>query len=456
MVYAAVRSTLLQAGLDASRAGTSDWNPLGKWIRPGQRVFVLCNFVYHRRRGETDEVFWSKCTHGSVLRALVDYLLIATGPTGKISFGNAPLQSCHWPDVLEATGAQQVEEFYQKQGLSVVSRDLRMLVREQTFAGTNSAMDERSEVEHCLRVDLSKESWLNPLASSSEPTRFRVTDYDYRRTEAFQSDGQHVYVINREILDSDVIVSLPKLKTHEKVGITCSLKGFVGIVGHKDCLAHHRFGGPNKGGDEYPYHSRLLRMFSKMHEFFYSTNSARPSSPMVFLDRNLRRVLRILGLIGAGAWHGNDTAWRMTLDLARIATYADRNGSMQQACQRKHLIMIDGIIAGEGQGPLSPSPASSGALIFSDSAVLADWAACKLMGFDPNQIPLLKFSTAAQSFPLFIGNPLEEELVRNEQKITLSRLAPALHRNFVAPAGWEAHLNSQKKSVLEEASPGAE
>lgn len=42
-------------------------------------------------------------------------------------------------------------------------------------------------------------------------------------------------------MDADVIVHVPKLKTHEKVGITCALKG---VVGSKECLAHYRAGGP--------------------------------------------------------------------------------------------------------------------------------------------------------------------------------------------------------------------
>ena len=68
-VYAAVRQCFVQAGLDAGRFGTPEWNPLGQWIKPAQRVFVLCNFVHHRRPNESQAAFASKCTHGSVLRA---------------------------------------------------------------------------------------------------------------------------------------------------------------------------------------------------------------------------------------------------------------------------------------------------------------------------------------------------------------------------------------------------
>src|SRR5262245_36223036 len=42
-VYNAVRKCLAQAGLDRENFGRTSWNPLGEFIKPGQKVFVLCN-----------------------------------------------------------------------------------------------------------------------------------------------------------------------------------------------------------------------------------------------------------------------------------------------------------------------------------------------------------------------------------------------------------------------------
>src|ERR1700729_709273 len=99
-VYSSVRRLFAQCGMDQHHFGFPDWNPLGAYIPRGSRVFVLCNFVYHRKPGESLPAFWSKCTHGAVLRALLDYILIAAGPSGVVNFGNAPLQSCDWNQVL--------------------------------------------------------------------------------------------------------------------------------------------------------------------------------------------------------------------------------------------------------------------------------------------------------------------------------------------------------------------
>lgn len=79
LVYQAVRNYLAQARLDTDYVGTPNWNPLGEFIKNGDKVFVLCNFVYHRRPKESLENFFGKYTHGSILRIVIDNILIATG-----------------------------------------------------------------------------------------------------------------------------------------------------------------------------------------------------------------------------------------------------------------------------------------------------------------------------------------------------------------------------------------
>ena len=76
-IYSSVRSLLYDCGLDLANYDTPGWNPLGKWIKPGGSVFILCNFVQERRGLQSERELLSKCSHGSVLRAVCDYVLIA-------------------------------------------------------------------------------------------------------------------------------------------------------------------------------------------------------------------------------------------------------------------------------------------------------------------------------------------------------------------------------------------
>ena len=443
-VYRAVRAGLIQAGFDSASLNTAKWNPLGAFVKPGSRVLVLCNFVYHRRPNESAEAFRGKCTHASVLRPLIDYALRAAGPGGRVVFGNAPLQSCDWRQVLADTGADKLADFYAARGLPVSARDLRLVIRERSVLGNTTHVENRDEARDAVEIDLRDVSLLDELQrSTGQEARFRVADYDPRRTTAFHANGSHRYVINRAALEADCIISVPKLKTHEKVGITCGLKGFVGAVGHKDSLAHHRFGTPNEGGDEYPDASSLRTSLSRMHDTIQMRNgNGAATALMQTADRLVRRVLHRTGAIQGGAWHGNDTAWRMALDLAHILYYADSSGQLRDTQQRQHVSVIDGVIGGEGEGPLAPDPVHTGVLVVSDNVAAGDWAAARLMGYEPEQIPLLReaFRPGRYALP---GDP-ESEMVRFDGEETRIRNLTALRgRPFAPPPGWRDYLTLQ-------------
>ena len=61
-----------------------------------------------------------------------------------------------------------------------------------------------------------------------------------------------------------------------------------------------------------------------------------------------------------GSWGGNDTVWRMCLDLQRVLHYGRLDGAFSDTVQRKILTITDAIVAGEGNGPLSPNPVDFG------------------------------------------------------------------------------------------------
>ena len=69
-VYAAVRSALAAAGLDAVRFGRSDWNPLGSLARSGSRIVLKPNFIRHWNPAEGGTLD-SLVTHGALLRVMV-------------------------------------------------------------------------------------------------------------------------------------------------------------------------------------------------------------------------------------------------------------------------------------------------------------------------------------------------------------------------------------------------
>jgi uncharacterized protein (DUF362 family) len=442
-VYAAVRRIWAQAGLDTPRYGTTSWNPLGVYIQPGDNVFILCNFVHHRKAHESVEAFSAKCTHGSVLRAVADYALIAAGPTGRVEFGNAPIQATNWERVLRETGAAAMADFYHRSGAAIVPRDLRMFVSGRSVLGGVTSVEERSTDEEVVEIDLGSDSLLASLPYNG-PARFRVADYDPRRTEKYHAAGRHVYAVNRRVLAADVVISVPKLKTHEKVGITCGLKGLVGAIALKDCLAHHRRGAPDRGGDEFPRECWTLQVISSLHEWVFRRAPNAPAQNLLHvLDRNLRRVVSRSGGTFGGAWHGNDTAWRMALDIARILAYANAQGEMTETRQRKHVVLIDGIIGGDGEGPLSPSPVASGILLFSDDLAIGDRAAATFMGYCPERLPIVREAFTCQRYPLAASTPDQANIIVNSEPTDWKWLSALRTHPFRAPRGWRGWIEAE-------------
>src|SRR5436305_2337020 len=87
--YEAVRGCFQSAGLDAARLGTPEWNPLQDLIHPGETVLLKPNMV-HQRHPRDLEGWRYVITHGSIIRAVADYVWKATGASGKIIVADAP------------------------------------------------------------------------------------------------------------------------------------------------------------------------------------------------------------------------------------------------------------------------------------------------------------------------------------------------------------------------------
>ncbi|MFN7925808.1 MAG: DUF362 domain-containing protein [Bryobacteraceae bacterium] len=402
-VYGAVRQLLDLLGLDAARRGTPRWNPFGDFIRPGSRVLIKPNLVRHFHPYGMDP----QClvTHGSVLRALCDYALMAAGPGGEVVIADAPLQSCDFGQVLALSGVGRLVEFYRANGARVEVRDLRLVraVADSSSRWGRVLVQESNPGDPMgyTHIDLGARS-LHARREAPED-RYRVTCYDPDRMLRHHSGGRHEYVIANTLLDADVVIDVPKMKTHHKAGITGALKNFIGINGHKDCLPHHVKGTPGQGGDEYLHESLPKRIDSWIQD-------AKEQHGGVLVKKSAALAHKVLYAVHMreradsfweGSWFGNDTISRTTIDLNRIVRYADRSGTMCAAPQRTVFSVVDGVIAGDRDGPLAPRPRPSGILLGGSNPAAVDTAMCRVMGFRAEAIPTLGHAfEGSEEFPL--------------------------------------------------------
>ncbi len=384
--YGAVRAALAGLGLDSTRFGTSAWNPLGALVHPGGRIVLKPNFIRHWNPSSKGSVA-SVITHGAILRAVSDYAFLAVGAAGVVEIAEAPQQDCDFSAIRRIAGLDELVALHAARGRRLEVIDLR---RECVRFEDGIIVSRRSlpgDPRGYRVVDLGRRSFFE--SSGLDPHRFRGADYDPGPTFEHHVEGRHEYLLSETVLSADLVVSLPKMKTHKKTGVTLALKNMVGINGDKNWLPHHTIGRPEDGGDEIPSGSWVDLARSRAIDW------ARPllvRGAFTRLFRAARRAenrLRGDQYIRSGNWHGNRTTWRMCLDLNRCLYYSDTRGLhlAEPRPVRTVLSILDGIIAGESSGPLAPDDVPLGVVLAALDPVALDLAAVKLMGFDARAIP---------------------------------------------------------------------
>ncbi len=388
-VYAAVRAALRGLGLDAEHFDTPQWNPLGALVPRGRRIVLKPNFIRHWNPAAGGTLA-SVITHGSILRAVADYAFLAAGAEGSVAIAEAPQHDCDWGEIRRIVGLDALVRFYEE----TLGRELELIdLRRESVVYRDGVIVERRRLPGDPKgyrlVDLAEHSAFT--GSGIDPNRFRGADYDPGPTAHHHLGGRNEYLLSETVLSADLVVNLPKLKTHKKTGVTLALKNLVGINGDKNLLPHHCVGSISEGGDEYPGRSALGRARSLATELARGLLKRGIGARAVRWVRRVETVARGDSFIRSGNWYGNRTTWRMCVDLNRCLYYSDASGAHFDAAQpvRSVLTVIDGIVAGEGEGPLAPLDVPLGVVLAATDPVALDLAAVRLMGFDEARLPKL-------------------------------------------------------------------
>jgi uncharacterized protein (DUF362 family) len=368
--------------------GYEKTNPLGHIIKPGMRVFIKPNWVASKWRescNHKDDLFCI-ITHPAIIEAIADFVDIALKGHGMISIGDNPSIDANFKELLQNT---KIERLKTKYNVPCEILDLRPLVcTDLCYYGDKEKMQgQAGDPRGYTQVNLSKKSLFDKVNGKL----FRGVFKQRNETIKAHSGNNQLYTFSNSIYDADVFISLPKMKTHHKSGTTLNLKGLVGTIGQKNQLIHWRMGFPLIGGDEY----------SSFWQWFKGT----------FLTKVKSR----------GSWHGNDTIWRMVVDLY--------NGMMLK--KRKYFSVVDGILAGEGNGPFCPHSKKANTLVAGEDFLAVDMVTSKLMGFNPHKIPYLNHFIKTSSI-------LDEIIVLNNCSVKSNFFDyDNSYLDFVPPTNWK-------------------
>ncbi len=439
-VYHYVRETLYRLGLDKENFNTPAWNPFKEVVEPGMTVFLKPNTVRHFHLDGKN--IFSVIIHASVMRPVLDYIAIALQNRGRIIIGDAQVIFGHFDEAMAISQIDQLVTWYQKQTpIPLELFDLRIYRAVPSWLGGERA---RAKVEQDPRgykwINLGKHSHFEGV----DPKILRINIASNKVMEPHHGPGKHEYLFPKSVLQSDAIISIPKYKTHRRTGVTMALKNHMGLPALKDTLPHFMLGSPEEGGDQYPNASARKRFHTWIRDRVEESPFIPVKAVYAGLDRlvwSTRFIKPFKDNVNQGMWYGNDTLWRTLLDINRTVFYSDKEGNIRDTIQRRYLCLMDGIVGGEADGPISCDPVTPGVLMAGHNPVAFDAVGSTLMGFDIDKIPLVKRGLEQPSaLPLFQGGRESIRVIDGNETLTLAEFGKRRNLKYVAHPNWVGRM----------------
>lgn len=444
--YASVRELFRILEYDRQNFDTAAWNPLGWLIKPGETVFLKPNMIAEKHYYNDD---WEYViTHGSVIRAVIDYVFIALRGKGKIIVGDAPSTEANFDEIIARMGLNEIGSLYSQEKdfeIEVIDlRDERWIEKDRVVIDTiRLPGDPRGSTS----VNLAGHSMFAELDEHGK--QYYGAFYDTAETNRHHRDGRHEYAVSRSPLIADVFISIPKLKTHKKCGLTVNLKGLVGINANKNWLPHYSFGSPDIGGDQFDAASAKGNLENAIVRSAKRVLLRKNSVAQILARKTKGLAYKVFGgteeVVRSGNWHGNNTVWRMALDLNRILLYANADGSMRETNAKRYFSIVDGIIAMESNGPVAGVPKQLGVVLAGGNPVAVDAVCSRLMGFDYKKLAIVARAFEPHLWALIEGGMESIEPLSNnpawDRSLIEWQLSDVFH--FEPHFGWKGRVEAE-------------
>lgn len=380
-----------------------NYQTLKELILPGSKVVIKPNLVTDKNNNNKVGPTELDCliTNWNIIFTLLKRLNEV--PNLKIVIAECPMQWCDLNKIVTESVKRTLTNIYKYS--SVEFKDLRAY---KYIKNKNNKLKEIEKVDKLESINVHLDDSSMFFLTNSKIDKLRIMDYPLEGLKKYHTFKKHIYNFDSVYLECDYIISVPKLKTHMKAGMTGAMKNLVGTVSDKECIPHHTKGSKSSNGDcyekfafdkalgEYLYDCayQCLRKYPQIYELLKGiTNKG---------ILKLRRSLNLNDNI-SGSWYGNITLPKSIIDINRAMIYGGLDGKLHKTPQRTLLTLMDCVLIGEENGPLAPSPKSMNTIIFSDSCMLADKVAATLLGFSIDKIHYLNKSFIKGDFSLESG-----------------------------------------------------
>jgi len=410
---------------------------------PGEWVVLKPNLV--KQSKETDPQEWrSVITDPILICRVCEEVCKKLKGRGRVTICDAPQTDSSFTEIASRLGLRELaRDCSRRFSVPVEVIDLR----NEEWVSEEGVITERRKLpgdpEGVIAFNLGRDSLFYNYSGEG---RYYGADYDAGVVNSHHQGEIQEYLLCATPIKADVFINLPKLKTHKKTGVTLNLKNLVGINADKNWLPHHTEGSPKTGGDEYPDLSLKTRI-----ERISVKATRQIALHLPYLGPKIAKRLRQVGTtvfgdghstIRSGNWHGNDTTWRMVLDLNRCLLWGQPDGTLARPDKKRYYCLIDGLIGMEGMGPMQGDPVESHVTIGGSDPVAVDMVAARVMGFDWRRIPMINNAFTLPTLPITDCRPEDVEVISDITEWN-GRFLNIENRDFLAFAphfGWRGHI----------------
>ena len=218
-------------------------------INKGDSVVLKPNWIAHSHKYNENE-WQSVITHPNVITGVLKIVLECLDGEGKVVITDGPQTNSSWEKIMIRMDPELWIKMGREKGVEVSIIDLR----EDLWVTKGDVTIQRKKLfgDPLGSTECNLGIYSEFVNHNVSPRGYFGADYNKEETNQAHSGSNHKYRVSRTVIESDVFINIPKMKTHKKAGITCSLKNLVGINTYKNWLPHHNEGTPDEGGDQFP------------------------------------------------------------------------------------------------------------------------------------------------------------------------------------------------------------
>ena len=260
---------------------------------------------------------------------------------------DAPLQGCDFARFRRQSGLAELERDYARAPVTFLDLRRQCAEIDDSSSYVRAVHPLAGDPNGYSLVDLGARSRLVCFGVNA---RFGVTDYNAGKHERPASWRAPVPGQPTAYSSADVILNVPKLKTHMKTGMTGALKNFVGIIGLEGFSAAfpRRISALGR--------RRISRQELAQPRRQPHAGTVADTRASVAVETGARRR--------ASRFHAADSRRRLARQRYALAHDPRPGGYRAQLWRRRRfafaaapiLTLVDAIVAGEDCGPLKPRP----------------------------------------------------------------------------------------------------